>query len=179
MLADVGVDTTRRIMDGLRKRARKLASDDSEGLRQALRNEILEILQPVAMPLEIPREGGPFVILMVGVNGSGKTTSIGKLARRFTEQGYSVLLAAGDTYRAAATEQLQAWGAKNGVPVISQAAGADPAGRDIRRDRSRSRQANRHCARRYGRAAAESGQPDARTAKSGAGCGPARRGRAA
>ena len=127
LLADVGIDTTRRIMDGLRKRARKLASDDSEGLRQALRNEILEILQPVAIPLEIPREGGPFVILMVGVNGSGKTTSIGKLARRFTEQGYSVLLAAGDTYRAAATEQLQAWGAKNGVPVISQAAGADPA----------------------------------------------------
>ncbi len=127
LLADVGVDTTRRIMDGLRKRARKLASDDSEGLRAALRNEMLEILQPVAIPLEIPAEGGPFVILMVGVNGSGKTTSIGKLARRFTDQGYSVLLAAGDTYRAAATEQLQAWGANNGVPVISQAAGADPA----------------------------------------------------
>ena len=127
LLADVGIDTTRRIMDGLRKRARKLASDDSEGLRAALRNEILEILKPVAIPLEIPADGAPFVILMVGVNGSGKTTSIGKLARRFTEQGYSVLLAAGDTYRAAATEQLQAWGTKNGVPVVSQAAGADPA----------------------------------------------------
>jgi fused signal recognition particle receptor len=127
LLADVGVDTTRRIMDGLRKRARKLASDDSEGLRAALRGEILEILQPVAVPLEIPADSRPFVILMVGVNGSGKTTSIGKLARRFTDEGYSVLLAAGDTYRAAATEQLQAWGAKNDVPVVSQAAGADPA----------------------------------------------------
>jgi len=127
LLADVGVDTTRRIMDGLRRRARKLAADDSEGLRQALRAELLDILQPVALPLVITADKRPFVILMVGVNGSGKTTTIGKLAKRFTDQGLSVILAAGDTYRAAASEQLQVWGERNNVPVISQASGADPA----------------------------------------------------
>ena len=127
LLADVGVDTTRRIIDGLRKRAKKIAADDSEGLRTALKEELLELLRPAAIPLEIPADKRPYVILMVGVNGSGKTTTIGKLARRFTEQGLSVMLAAGDTYRAAATEQLQAWGDRNNVPVISQAPGADPA----------------------------------------------------
>lgn len=127
LLADVGVDTTQRIVDGLRKRAKKLRADDSEGLRNALREELLEILRPAAIPLEIPAAKQPFVILMVGVNGSGKTTTIGKLAHRFSQQGLSVMLAAGDTYRAAATEQLQAWGDRNDVPVISQAPGADPA----------------------------------------------------
>lgn len=127
LLADVGVDTTRRIIDGLRKRAKKIAADDSEGLRTALKEELLELLRPAAIPLEIPADKRPYVILMVGVNGSGKTTTIGKLAHRFTEQGLSVMLAAGDTYRAAATEQLQAWGDRNNVPVISQAPGADPA----------------------------------------------------
>jgi fused signal recognition particle receptor len=127
LLADVGIDTTQRIVDGLRQRAKKIAADDSEGLRNALKEELLDILQPASAPLEIPADKRPFVILMVGVNGSGKTTTIGKLARRFSQQGLSVMLAAGDTYRAAATEQLQAWGDRNNVPVISQAPGADPA----------------------------------------------------
>jgi fused signal recognition particle receptor len=86
-----------------------------------------EILAPVEQPLEIRDVGEPFVILMVGVNGAGKTTTIGKLARRFRDQGHSVMLAAGDTFRAAAVEQLQAWGERNNVPVIAQQAGADPA----------------------------------------------------
>lgn len=127
LLADVGIDTTRRIVDGLRKRAKKIAADDSEGLRNALKEELLALLRPVSVPLKIPADKRPFVILMVGVNGSGKTTTIGKLAQRFGQQGLSVMLAAGDTYRAAATEQLQAWGDHNNVPVISQAPGADPA----------------------------------------------------
>ena len=86
-----------------------------------------EILAPVEKPLVIEKRDGPFVILMVGVNGAGKTTTIGKLARRFKEEGHSVMLAAGDTFRAAAVEQLQAWGDRNDVPVIAQQAGADPA----------------------------------------------------
>jgi fused signal recognition particle receptor len=127
LLADVGVDTTQRIMDGLRKRAKKIAADDSQGLLAALKGELLDILQPVAIPLTIAADRRPFVILFVGVNGSGKTTTIGKLAHRLRLEGRSVILAAGDTYRAAATEQLQAWGERNGVPVVSQAPGADPA----------------------------------------------------
>ena len=127
LLADVGVDTTTRILTGLRQRARKLRPDDSDGLRTALRAELLAILAARAIPLEINTQEQPTVILMVGVNGSGKTTTIGKLTQRFKAQGLSVLLAAGDTYRAAATEQLQSWGERNDVPVVSQAAGADPA----------------------------------------------------
>ena len=127
LLADVGIDTTQRIVDGLRKRAKKITADDSEGLRNALKDELEEILRPAAIALDIPNDTRPFVILMVGVNGSGKTTTIGKLAHRFKQQGLSVMLAAGDTYRAAATEQLQAWGKRNDVPVVCQAPGADPA----------------------------------------------------
>ena len=127
LLADVGIDTTQRIIDGLRKRAKKIAADDSEGLRNALKDELEDVLRPAAIALDIPNDKRPFVILMVGVNGSGKTTTIGKLAHRFKQQGLSVMLAAGDTYRAAATEQLQAWGKRNDVPVVSQAPGADPA----------------------------------------------------
>jgi len=127
LLADVGVATTQRIVDGLRKRAKRISAKDSDGLARALSDELIEILQPAAQPLEIPRDTRPFVILMVGVNGSGKTTTIGKLARRFKDKGLSVMLAAGDTYRAAATEQLQVWGDRNDVPVVSQAPGADPA----------------------------------------------------
>ena len=88
---------------------------------------LVDILAPVALPLDIPEQQEPFVILMVGVNGAGKTTTIGKLARRFQDAGHSVMLAAGDTFRAAAIEQLQAWGDKNDVPVIAQQPGADPA----------------------------------------------------
>ncbi len=127
LLADVGVETTRRIIDGLRKRLKQTSVNDGDALQTALRDELRDILRPVAIPLEIRDSATPFVILMVGVNGSGKTTSIGKLAKYFKGQGRSVLLAAGDTYRAAATEQLQAWGERNAVPVISQAAGSDPA----------------------------------------------------
>jgi fused signal recognition particle receptor len=127
LLADVGVETTERILIGLRKRAGSLKTDDANGLQNALRAELLAILEPRAVPLEISGGNHPYVILMVGVNGSGKTTTIGKLAHHFKDQGLSVLLAAGDTYRAAATEQLQAWGERNEVPVVSQKQGADPA----------------------------------------------------
>ncbi|MCP4000728.1 MAG: signal recognition particle-docking protein FtsY [Gammaproteobacteria bacterium] len=127
LLADVGVETTERILNGLRKSAGSLKNDDSEGLKKALQAELLAILKPRAIPLTIPADKRPYVILMVGVNGSGKTTTIGKLAHHLKDQGLSVLLAAGDTYRAAATEQLQAWGDRNQVPVISQKPGADPA----------------------------------------------------
>ena len=92
-----------------------------------MRKAICDILRPVERPLDVKSKDGPYVILMVGVNGAGKTTTIGKLARRFTDEGHSVMLAAGDTFRAAAVEQLQAWGERNGVPVIAQHAGADPA----------------------------------------------------
>jgi fused signal recognition particle receptor len=96
-------------------------------LKEGLRQSLLSILRPVAQPLVIAKTGSPFVILMVGVNGAGKTTTIGKLARRFKNDGMSVMLAAGDTFRAAAVEQLQTWGERNEVPVISQHSGADPA----------------------------------------------------
>ncbi len=127
LLADVGVDATQRIIDILRHRSAKDAGPASESLRQLLRNVLLEILQPRAHPLLIPAAVRPFLILMVGVNGAGKTTTIGKLAKRISDQGLSVMLAAGDTYRAAAIEQLQAWGERNAIPVISQEPGADPA----------------------------------------------------
>ncbi len=127
VMADVGVDTTERIIDDLHKRLARKELKDLEALQRGLREAILEILAPVERPLTINKPDGPFVILMVGVNGAGKTTTIGKLARRFQDQGYSVMLAAGDTFRAAAVEQLQAWGERNDVPVIAQHAGADPA----------------------------------------------------
>ena len=127
LLADVGVDTTGKIIEGLRRRARRIRADDGEALQDAFRQELVDVLSPRARALEIAPDQRPFVILMVGVNGSGKTTTIGKLARRFKQQGLSVLLAAGDTYRAAATEQLESWGERNDVPVVSQAPGADPA----------------------------------------------------
>ncbi len=127
VMADVGVDTTERIIADLHKRLARKELKDLEALQRGLREAICEILNPVEKPLTINKPDGPYVILMVGVNGAGKTTTIGKLARRFKDQGYSVMLAAGDTFRAAAVEQLQAWGERNDVPVISQHAGADPA----------------------------------------------------
>ena len=126
-MADVGVDTTERIMASLHKRLARKELKDVAALRRGLASALTEILEPVAVSLDIAPQENPFVILMVGVNGAGKTTTIGKLARRFTEQGKTVMLAAGDTFRAAAVEQLQAWGERNDVPVIAQQAGADPA----------------------------------------------------
>jgi len=127
VMADVGVDTTGRIIGNLQKSLARKELKDVAALQKALARALQEILAPVEQPLEIRDVGGPFVILMVGVNGAGKTTTIGKLARRFRDQGHSVMLAAGDTFRAAAVEQLQAWGERNSVPVIAQQAGADPA----------------------------------------------------
>jgi fused signal recognition particle receptor len=127
VMADVGVDTTERIIADLHKSLARKELKDVEALQRGLHKSLCEILEPVEEPLTIQKPEGPYVILMVGVNGAGKTTTIGKLARRFKDQGYSVMLAAGDTFRAAAVEQLQAWGDRNEVPVIAQQAGADPA----------------------------------------------------
>ncbi len=127
LLADVGVEATDRIIDGLRRKIGRKSIRDDEEIRAVLRGLLAEILAPHAQPLEIPRTPRPYLILIVGVNGSGKTTTIGKLAAKFRRQGLSVMLAAGDTFRAAAIEQLQAWGERNDVPVIAQQSGADPA----------------------------------------------------
>jgi fused signal recognition particle receptor len=125
--ADVGVETTERILDGLRKQVARKELSNLEALLTALRGALLDILRPVAIPLQIDPRVTPFAVLVVGVNGAGKTTTIGKLARHLKDDGAKVLLAAADTFRAAAVEQLQIWGERNGVPVIAQATGADPA----------------------------------------------------
>ena len=127
VMADVGIDTTELIIADLKSSLARKELGDIEALKAGLRQSILNILDPVAKELQIPQQSQPYVILMVGVNGAGKTTTIGKLARRFQDQGLSVMLAAGDTFRAAAVEQLQAWGKRNDVPVIAQQSGADPA----------------------------------------------------
>ena len=125
--ADVGLETSAAILDGLRGKVARRELGDLEALLAALRTAMLDILRPVGRPLSIERAKRPFVILVVGVNGSGKTTTIGKLARRLRDERLKVMLAAGDTFRAAAIEQLEIWGKRNDVPVIAQAAGADPA----------------------------------------------------
>lgn len=126
--SDVGVDTTTKIIGRLNQRLIKNQLSDTKAVREALREDMISILKPVAQPLVFPPRGEtPFVLLMVGVNGSGKTTTIGKLAARFKQQGLSVMLAAGDTFRAAAVEQLQEWGRRNEVPVVAQHSGADSA----------------------------------------------------
>ena len=125
--ADVGVETTERILEDLRKQVARKELGNLEALLQALRASLLGVLQPAAIPLVIDRDVTPFAILVVGVNGAGETTTIGKLARRMKEHGLKVMLAAGDTFRAAAVEQLQVWGERNAVPVIAQSAGTDPA----------------------------------------------------
>ena len=125
--ADVGIETTEKILGSLRGRVARKELADLDALLAALRTALLEIVQPVAQPLVIADGVKPFVILVVGVNGSGKTTTIGKLAHLYKDEGRKVVLAAGDTFRAAAIEQLQIWGERNDVPVIAQAAGADPA----------------------------------------------------
>jgi fused signal recognition particle receptor len=127
LTGDVGVDATRQIIEGLERRLWRDELGDSRAVLQTIRNSMLDILGPCESPLLIPPEVRPFVMLVVGVNGSGKTTTIGKIARKLKDNGLSVMLAAGDTFRAAAVEQLQAWGRRNDVPVIAQHAGADPA----------------------------------------------------
>ncbi len=125
--ADVGVGATTALVEGLRKRMKSREFEDAPALLKALRAELIAILQPVAKPLVIDRTAKPFVILTVGVNGVGKTTTIGKLAKRFKDDGHSLMLAAGDTFRAAAVAQLQAWGERNGVAVVAQGQNADAA----------------------------------------------------
>ena len=126
LIADVGVETTRRIITNLTQQANRKQLRDAEALYGLLKAEMAGILETVDQPLDV---GGklPFVILMVGVNGVGKTTTIGKLARQYQAQGKSVMLAAGDTFRAAAVEQLQVWGQRNNIPVVAQHTGADSA----------------------------------------------------
>lgn len=126
LIADVGVETTRKIITNLTEGASRKQLKDAEALYGLLKDEMGEILAKVDEPLNVEGKT-PFVILMVGVNGVGKTTTIGKLARQFEQQGKSVMLAAGDTFRAAAVEQLQVWGQRNNIPVIAQHTGADSA----------------------------------------------------
>ena len=126
LIADVGVDTTRRIITNLTQQASRKQLRDAEALYGLLKTEMSQILAKVEEPLDVSGKT-PFVILMVGVNGVGKTTTIGKLARQYQAEGKSVMLAAGDTFRAAAVEQLQVWGQRNNIPVIAQQTGADSA----------------------------------------------------
>ena len=127
LTSDVGVEATQAIIADLTSRMQRKQLDDVDALFAALRENMLQLLRPVSQPLLANIEQGPFVILMVGINGAGKTTTIGKLAKRFQGEGKIVMLAAGDTFRAAAVEQLQVWGERNGVQVIAQQRAADPA----------------------------------------------------
>ena len=127
LIADIGVPTTRKIIKNLIEHADRKQLQDAELLYQQLKAEMAAILEPAAQPLIIDSSKKPYVILMVGVNGVGKTTTIGKLARKFQAEGKSVMLAAGDTFRAAAVEQLQVWGERNHIPVVAQSTGADSA----------------------------------------------------
>jgi fused signal recognition particle receptor len=127
LIADVGVETTTKLIAKLTEHASRKQLKDAESLYELMRDEMQKTLEPVAIPLVPENASGPFVILMVGVNGVGKTTTIGKLAKQYQAQGKTVLLAAGDTFRAAAVEQLQVWGQRNDIPVIAQHTGADSA----------------------------------------------------
>jgi fused signal recognition particle receptor len=127
LTADVGVTATTELVGSLRRRMKAREFADANAMLAALRTDLLAMLAPVARPLVIDAAARPFVLLTVGVNGVGKTTTIGKLARRFKDENRSLMLAAGDTFRAAAVAQLQAWGDRNGVPVVAQGQNADPA----------------------------------------------------
>ena len=127
LTADVGVEATRRIIDELTERVKRKDLKDPQALSDALKEQLIAILEQADAPVRQPAPGKPQVILMVGVNGAGKTTTIGKLAKQLQQEGQSVMLAAGDTFRAAAVEQLQTWGERNGIPVIAQHTGADSA----------------------------------------------------
>ncbi|WP_338040184.1 signal recognition particle-docking protein FtsY [Methylocucumis oryzae] len=126
-MADLGIQVATDIIQRLKQLLTKDQLTDAELLKHTLKQELLSILIPCSQPLVIPNSDKPFVILVVGVNGVGKTTTIGKLAKRLQNQGHSVMLAAGDTFRAAAVEQLQTWGERNNVLVIAQQTGADSA----------------------------------------------------
>jgi fused signal recognition particle receptor len=130
LTADVGVTATTQLVENLRRRMKAREFADARALLAALRADLVALLAPVAVPLQIHPAAKPFVLLTVGVNGVGKTTTIGKLARRFKDQGHSLMLAAGDTFRAAAVAQLQAWGERNGVPVVAQGQNAPGKGGD-------------------------------------------------
>ncbi len=127
LAADVGVAVTAHLLENLRQRVERKQLADVDALLLALREEIIKLLTPVAKPLLIDRSQRPFSILVVGVNGSGKTTTIGKLAHRLSQQGLKVILAAGDTFRAAAVEQITIWAQRTGAGIIAQQTGADPA----------------------------------------------------
>jgi fused signal recognition particle receptor len=127
LTADVGVEATQAIIQDLTRRVARKQLADADALMAALHEDMTTMLTPVEAPLEIPESDQPFVLLMVGINGAGKTTTIGKIARRLKDEGRSVMLAAGDTFRAAAVEQLQAWGERNDVPVVAQQQGSDSA----------------------------------------------------
>ena len=131
LTADVGVEATDRIIRNLTDQVSRKELKDPEALLTSLKGQLQTIIEPISQPLEVDthlaEQGGPYVILMVGINGVGKTTTIGKLAKKFQNEGKSVMLAAGDTFRAAAVEQLQTWGERNDVPVIAQKTGADSA----------------------------------------------------
>ncbi|MGB5789234.1 MAG: signal recognition particle-docking protein FtsY, partial [Pseudoalteromonas nigrifaciens] len=127
LTADLGVDTTMKLIDRLTDAANRKQLKDGDALYELMKQEMAVMLKTAEQPLVIPADKKPFVILMVGVNGVGKTTTIGKLAKQFQSEGKSVMLAAGDTFRAAAVEQLQVWGERNSIPVIAQHTGADSA----------------------------------------------------
>lgn len=127
LMADVGIQATQKITSRLTESLKRRQLSDSESLIGALKQTMAEILGPCSAPLQIDPTKKPFVILMVGVNGAGKTTTVGKLAQQFKKQGLKVMLAAGDTFRAAAVEQLQTWGERIDVPVVNQGQGADSA----------------------------------------------------
>jgi len=127
LMADVGMEATQRIINDLTQRSSRNELNDVDALMSALNDEMVKILRPVSEPLDLEDIEGPAVVLMVGINGAGKTTTIGKLAKQFQNDGLSVMLAAGDTFRAAAVEQLQVWGERNDIPVVAQGTGADSA----------------------------------------------------
>jgi fused signal recognition particle receptor len=127
IMADVGVEASARILEDLRRRVARKELNDVNALLQALQDAMSKILEPVEQALVIDPGLKPFVILVVGINGAGKTTTIGKLAHRLLAEGKSVMLAAGDTFRAAAREQLEVWAERNNVPIVAQQSGAEPA----------------------------------------------------
>ncbi len=162
LAADMGVEVTQALLSDLRKQVARAELADADALKGALAAALISILKPVEQPLVIDRTRKPFVILVVGVNGSGKTTTIGKLAKRLKDEGLTVMLAAGDTFRAAAVEQLAVWAERNDVPIVSQAPGADPAAVVFDAMQSARARGIRRADRRYGGPTAHAVPPDGR-----------------